>query len=215
MAKKKERDFGEYLSKSEGDWPESGVAGVESDWFDMTEWTAKTGPLLACDPAQGLNEEDALLLPDLGAGRYALHVKGMDFDGHRRIARLRIVRADADPKKLKLGESLGEVPVDHGIFGFVDFGEVERIVPAGHPKFEKLADALMGELLSIESGFYGAVIGLEMGKHTGGGKADDITFPCVECGLGDGGYAVYPLLDAKRRIQGAEAEFLPRGFVMD
>lgn len=210
-----EADFGAYLSGSVGDWPETGVAGVESGWFDMAEWSAPTGPLLACDPAQGLNEEDALLLPDLGAGHYVVHVKGMDFNGHRRIARMRIVRAGVDPQSLSLGEPLGEVPVDHAIFAFVDYGEVERILPADHPEIDKLADALSEELMGIGSGFYGAMVGLEMGKHTGGGEADNIIFPCVECGLGDGGYAIYPLLDPQGTIQGAEAEFLPPGFAMD
>ena len=213
--KKKDKDFGSYLSASTGDWPKQGSRGVESEWFAMTEWSARTGPLLACDPGQGLNEDDALLLPQLGAGSYVLAVKGMDFDGHRRIARLRIVRAGVDPDTLTLGDALGEVPVDHAIFGFVDYGEVERILPRDHPDLERLADALTEEVIGIDSGFYGAVVGLEMGKHTGGGEADDIVFPCVECGLGDGGYAVFPLLDAKGQVQGAEAEFLPPGFVME
>jgi hypothetical protein len=208
-------DFGAYLSESVGEWPESGVAGVESQWFAMMDWSVPTGPLLACDPGLGLNEEDALLLPDLRAGDYILEVKGMDFNGHRRIARLRIVRAGVDASALRLGEPLGEVPVDHAIFGFVDYGEVERILPKDHPDLEHLADALTEEIIGIGSGFYGGMVTLEMGKHTGGGEADDIVFPCVECGLGDGGYQMFPLLDAKGRMQGAEAEFLPPGFAMD
>ena len=213
--KKKSKDFGTYLSESVGDWLESGSKGVESEWFAMTEWSALRGPLLACDPGQGMNEDDALLLPQLGAGNYVLSVKGMDFNGHRRIARLRISRAGVDADALTPGDPLGEVPVDHGIFGFVDYGEVERILPKDHPDLARLADALTEEILGIGNGFYGAVVGLEMGKHTGGGEADNIVFPCVECGLGDGGYPVFPLLDAKGQVQGAEAEFLPPGFVMD
>ena len=206
-------DLNAYFEASTGDWPAPGVGGVVGGWLHAGRWRAPTGPILAGDP--GVPVTESVLFEDLVAGDYDVAVRGIDFDGHRRVAAVRLVRAGVDPDTLSPGEAATEAQVDFGLFGFLDLGELDRVVPEMHPEHDRLAKAFMDETLDMPNGFTIGLVTYELGRHTKRGARDDLHFWAVEPGLGDGSYPVWPLVDGDGRVRGAEAVFLEEGQTAD
>jgi hypothetical protein len=91
----------DYLEKNEPGDPPAGTIGAESDWLEVGTLEVTTGSLWAGDPY--------LCTPDDGCvvkvppGTYIVEAKGMDFDGRRRVSRMRAYLEDSTDPALCLG----------------------------------------------------------------------------------------------------------------
>jgi hypothetical protein len=192
----------QYFSKSKGDWPKVGVTGVESEWMPFgVDLPVPSGKLWAGDPWQVDDEQFSM---DVTPGNYRVEVKGMDFKGHRRTARLRACLEDVDEPTL--GNSSGTTGTDIAVVGLCDIATFEKDVRAKHlKKYEKDMEA------ALDAGGTG-YIQFDYGRVKDG---DDVGLMLLmPSGLGDGAFAVYPLRKGKRTV-GMEVEFLPPGFKLE
>ena len=200
-----------FLAASSDDWPAEGTVGVESDWFEAGPWKLHEGPLLVANPV----DFDGVVIDTLRAGTYRVRVKGMDFNGHRRISRLQCVRGEADPVALTPGAALGETCVDLGVLTLADHGVLERLIPDISTPERDALSIWLSEY--VHGGSLNMLIGthvVPLGDQTGGGEPDNLPLFVVQSGLGDGGYPVFPLNDTAGNTVGVECEFLPPGFVI-
>ena len=187
----------EYFAKSKGDWPKKGVKGVESDWMDVGELEIPHGSLWAGDPWNG-NREDGCVVK-VPKGTYHLSIKGIDFKGHRRTSRCRLILDGA--KSAKPGKSAGEASVDVGVIGLVDMDAFEKAVT------ETFVDEYMTDIQNATEEPGVGIIAMDYG-----GKGFQMAL--MPPGLGDGGYDVFPLKSGTKTV-GIEVEFLPNGFSID
>lgn len=188
--------LGKYLKASKGAFPKAGVVGVESPWMDVCSLTITSGKMWVGDPM--------MVDPDYKTvktekGEYTVEVKGMDFKGHRRISRARAYLGD--PASLTLGKSVGMIPVDSALTAFTDITLAVKAIGDTHGD-EYLAD--------FESATGDGGIGLVVFEYAG----NSFPMAIIPCGLGDGGYDVYPLCVGKKTV-GVEVEFLAPGFKLE
>jgi len=192
-------DPGQYFGKSKGDWPKTGVAGVESEWMDFgMDLPVPNGRVWAGDPWQVDKEQFSMNVP---RGTYRVQVKGMDFKGHRRVARVRACVEGVE--RPTLGKACGETGTDVALVGLCDIVMFEKAVRAKHlKKYAKDIEA------ALEAGGPG---GIQFDYHRPKKGEDVGLMLLMPSGLGDGEFAVYPLHKGKRTV-GMEVEFLPPGF---
>jgi hypothetical protein len=194
--KKPKSPFAAWLGQSKGDFPKEGVAGVETDWFDVGTVTL-TGSKVAVTDLWMLWVDEDTVTAKLPTGKYAVRAKGIEFGRHRRVARVSLAPAGIETKR---GRELGEVAVDS--WG-VAIGEIE----AWH---RGLANEQIGDFNESRTGVYAD--GCEIVRwEIAGRKA---TLVIAFTGLGDGGYPVRALVSGRKAV-GLEVEFIPDGFKME
>src|SRR5438874_8255237 len=116
----------EYWAKSKGRFPKAGVAGVESEWMDAGTLRVTEGKLWAGDPQMMDANHGCIVCAPKGI--YRVQVKGMDFKGHKRSARVRaFLKSIAKPT---LGKSFGQTGTDSGWIGLCDYPTYQKAVSA-------------------------------------------------------------------------------------
>src|SRR5688572_13066158 len=101
-------DISGYFGKSKGTFPKAGVVGVESEWMDVGTLYVRGGRLWAGDPQVMDGRASGTL--KVRKVRHRVQIKGMDFKGHRRIARVRLLPKGF--RKATLGKASGETFTD-------------------------------------------------------------------------------------------------------
>jgi hypothetical protein len=135
----------------------------------------------------------------LPKGTYRVQVKGMDFKGHRRTARVRaFLKGSGKPA---LGEACGRTGTDCGWVSLFDLGAYKKAVTV------KRAAEYESDLTQITKSDGIGVMRLDYG-----GKSFEMALQ--PSGLGDGTFTVYPL-QVKGKTVGMEVEFLPSGFKLE
>jgi len=184
----------QYFGKSKGAFPKDGVIGTESDWMEAGVLSVPYGKLWVGDLY--VMEEDEGCVVSVPKGQYRVEVKGMDFKGHRRTARVRACLVDVTERRL--GKKCGQLGIDCGMLGLYDTTAFKRTIGKEHVKQygQDVIKATMEEIV-------GCV------EHIYAGKTFEFAF--LPAGLGDGLFKVY-VLESARRIVGLEVEILPPGF---
>lgn len=193
-------DIGQYFARSKGDFPKTGVKGVESAWMDYETLTVPNGRLWVGDPWQ---VDETQCSVDVAPGMYRVQVMGMDFKGHRRVARMRAcLNSVARPVR---GKACGQTGTDVAVVGLCDIGTFEEDVRRRHlRKYGKDIEA------ALDAGGIGC-IQFDYGRKSGESFGRMALLPS---GLGDGAFEVYPLRSG-RRVVGLEVVFLPPGFKLE
>jgi hypothetical protein len=84
----------DFLIANRGSWPAEGAIGVETDWLHLSEVRVTSGGIWVGDPgARNLADGCVVGVPE---GTYKVEAKGIDFDGHHRVARLRARTKEGD-----------------------------------------------------------------------------------------------------------------------
>jgi hypothetical protein len=187
---------GAYFAKSKGAFPAVGVVGVESEWMDVGPLEVPAGSLWAGDPR--LMDDQRAPVIKVPKGTYRVQVKGMDFKGHRRTARVRAFLGDGDPSP---GKRRGQTITDSAWVGICDYAAYRKAVT--RRRAQEYQDDIA--LATKEEGI--GVIRFEYG-----GKAFEMALQ--PSGLGDGTFAVFPLVRRGKTV-GMEVEFLLTGFRLD
>ena len=180
-----------YFSRSTGSFPSKGCVGIESDWFDVGSLVVPDGELWVGPTFDSMREDGCVI--ELPKGTYRFSVRGMDFEGHRRIARARVCLEDCNAPII--GSAIGSIGVDGGLVAFCDIARYERTVLPEH--FDQFLTGLQGA--SYDSPRAGCTsIRCPNGE---------IAVAFTESGLGDGQYITYSLRGDERLV-GMEVEFL-------
>src|SRR4051812_4277340 len=166
----------QYWAKNKGTFPKVGVVGVESEWMDVGPLNVTDGKLWAGDP-QVMDTEGACIIR-VPKGLYRVQVKGMDFKGHKRTARVRAFLKSVG--KPTMGKSCGETGTDIGWIGVCDYAAYQKAVS------KKSADEYSNDITRATSDS-----GIGVLKFEYGGKTFEMAL--MESGLGDGSFQVYPL----------------------
>ncbi len=190
-------DIVEYFAASTGDWPETGVAGVESEWMELGQMTIPVGRLWVGDPMLA-NEEDGCIV-EAPPGAYNVSVKGMDIGGHRRISRLRAV-LDGETAG-EIGDPCGDTFTDCGLVGLCDMAACDQAVT------DEYADEYTDDVWQAVDESDVNCCEFEYGGN-------HFQLAWVPSGLGDGEFYVFAIKSGGRTV-GIEVEFLPPGFVLD
>src|SRR3954469_13286283 len=114
---------GAYFGKSKGSFPGVGVVGVESEWMDVGPLEVSAGSLWAGDPH--LMDDERAPVIKVPKGTYRVQVKGMDFKGHRRTARVRAFGGAGDPSP---GKRRGQTATDSAWVGLCDYAAYRKAV---------------------------------------------------------------------------------------
>jgi hypothetical protein len=189
--------IGEYFGKTKGTFPEVGAVGVESGWMNAGTLDVPNGKLWAGDP--WVVDQQSGWAMTLPKGVYRVQVKGMDFKGHRRTARVRAFLKRVT--KPTLGESCGQTGTDSAWVALFDLGAYRKAVTT------KRAKDYEEDLENITKDEGIGVLGMQYGSN----RFDMALQPS---GLGDGTFTVYPLLDKGKPV-GMEVEFLPPRFALE
>ena len=195
--KAKPKDIGLFLRSSKGAFPEVDVTGVESDWFDVGPLEVTSGTLFAGDPM--MLDQEAGPRVKVPNGTYQVQVKGIDFKGHRRTARVRVwLPGKTEPT---LGTSRGETFTDSGWIGVCDIASYRKAVPR-----ERAAeyDADIDQATDAEG------VGILRFEYAG----QSFEMALQPSGLGDGTFPVFPLMSRGKPV-GIEVEFIPAGFKLE
>ncbi|HEU4882886.1 MAG TPA: hypothetical protein VFT45_11585 [Longimicrobium sp.] len=167
--------------------PATGTRGRETEWLAFTTLSVESGQLMIGD-ASYLPDPDACLALEVQPGTYTISVKVMDYGTDKRISRLRIARAGAEPE---LGRKAGAVWADVGRTGVCDaerFGAVEPLKDE-----QRWTETIGAALDAAETHGVATFEGVEM--------------PFVSSGFGDGEFPVYPLKSGGEPV-GAEVQFI-------
>jgi hypothetical protein len=187
----------QYWAKSKGTFPKVGVVGVESEWMEVGTIQVPDGMLWAGDPH--LMDGRASGMVKVPKGPHRVEIKGMDFKGHRRTARVRVFLKGRS--KATLGKACGETFTDSAWVGVCDYPAYKKAVtPKREEEYEKDILAITKEQ------------GIGITAFEFGGKRFDMTL--MPSGLGDGTFTIYPLKH-KGKTVGMEVEFLPPGFKVE
>jgi hypothetical protein len=186
----------EYFSQSVGAFPKPNVPGVSGPWMPLGSFTVPYGKLWAGDPWI-VTEEDGVVVT-IKPGLCHIEIQGMDFDGHRRISRVRVYRDDAAEFQLKPTEKT--VCIDVGELGLSDMVAIAQAIEPDH------YEEYMEDLDAASSD------GLNCVEFTYGGKSFEMIM--IPGGLGDGEYDVFELVSNGNTV-GLEIEFLPDDFMLD
>ena len=190
----------DYFGKNTGSYPAPGCAGIESEWFEAGTISIPTGELWVGSSFQTMREEGCVV--KVARGIHHVSVKGMDFDGHRRMARGRVC-LDSAKKPIIGNKACGKISVDGGMVAFCDVVRYDQVV---FPRFAKqfLKDYGQASMTAFFETF-----GIKSMSFKYGNKSVDVAF--MPSGLGDGSYKVYPIQSGEQ-VVGAEVEFLASNF---
>jgi Protein of unknown function (DUF4241) len=182
----------ELILSRVGEFPRSGVQGVEGEWLSIGNLNVSTGSLCAVDAMMLARSEG--FVTKVVPGAYSVQGKGMNFKGHIRVSRIRAFLENSEPK---LGERVGVVGIDTASFAFCDIEDIEKYTDGEAAKefWKEL------ERVDIQGG---EIVALNV-------SGEFVRFAACESGLGDGGYPVFALRDGSRVI-GLEVEFIPFGY---
>jgi len=167
--------------------PPAGTRGRETAWLPFTTLSVESGTLMIGD-ASFLPDPDACLALKVQPGTYELSVKVMDYGTDKRISRLRVARAGADPE---LGRKVGTVWADVGRTGVCD---AERFVAVEPLKDEQRWTETIGAAL-------------DAAETPGIASFEGVEMPFVASGFGDGEFPVYRLQSGGEPV-GAEVQFI-------
>jgi hypothetical protein len=189
----------EYFDKSTGSFPDSRCTGVESEWMRVGTLSAPCGDLWAgvcfTDPEEGC-------VVKVPVGVHEVWIKGMDFKGHRRTARVRVCPTSF--QETALADRCGEICVDGGLIFLCDIGAFEEVVTGRYEKqFQK-------EFVEASSAAYFESYGIRCMSFNYDGRSIDVGH--MPAGLGDGTYPVFPLM-CQNQMVGLEVEFLPLNYI--
>lgn len=185
----------EYLKDHFHGLPEAGSTGVESGWIALGEIKVTQGSLWTGDPLRTRRDDGCMLqVPD---GAYSVEAKGMDFNGHRRVARLRAFATTATSPAL--AEQIGSVSTDCTNIAICDVLAIEQFASGRESDFFEVIDTATG----AEPG----IIPLSL-------DGDTFDMAIVPSGFGDGTYSVFTLRE-NQAIAGIEVEFLKPSHVME
>lgn len=187
----------EYFSQSTGDVLPANVAGVVGPWMELCNLDLPHGRLWAGDPWLA-NEVDGVVIK-VKPGQFRVQVMGMDFEGHRRIARVRIFDQTASSFESQLTSLT--VKDEMGLLGLGDLTAMNRAIEPDH--YEDFTEDL--DKVTIED--VAGCIGFEYRNR----RFEMVLLPA---GLGDGEYDVYTL-QFQDKVIGMEVEFLPEDFMID
>lgn len=179
----------QFLAEAKIRQPKKGMVGVQTGWMPLAEFTLKGGKFLVCDFNFIPSEPDGVIIR-AKPGEYTIEAKAIDFDGDRRISRLRIFQRDKQPI---LGKKIGETWTDTAMTGVCDLDNFTKEWSALEPG--KAEEKLQEE---YEKGDDCGVFRLQ----TTGTK-----IPFVSSGFGDGRFPVFKLRDRKVPV-GFEIEFI-------
>lgn len=186
----------QFLDESSGEMPAEGSVGRAGDWFDLGTIPVTTGKLCFVDP-QTFEPDDGVVVK-VPAGTYRVLARGIDFDGHRRVAAMRVQLEGAKPERE--GEEVDEASVDRGRLVALDIGDFNA-------RFDVAwADELSETAFDLEIDGAGAT-DLKIQGQT-------FRIALAESGFGDGGYPVFKLREGRRTV-GAEVEFIADGTVFE
>jgi hypothetical protein len=167
--------------------PPTGTRGTETPWLAFTTRSIESGRLMIGD-ASFLPDPENCVTVNVQPGTYELSVKVMDYGTDKRISRLRVARAGADPE---LGRKVGAVWADVGRIGVCDaerFGAVEPLKDEA-----RWTETIGAALDASETHGIASFEGVEM--------------PFVASGFGDGEFPVYRLRSGGEPV-GAEVQFI-------
>lgn len=179
-----------FRRKSKGT-PQKGAVGEFTDWLEFCTFTLVGPKCLIVDANFG--PADIGVLVKLSPGKYLVQVKGVDYGGDKRIARLRLLLPGREPS---LGARLGKTFTDTAMTGICDykvFGEAWS--DDNDASYEKVAAYWKD--------------GQELGVAVLDKKAGAV-MPFVTSGFGDGTFPVYALVADGQRV-GFEIEFIANG----
>ncbi|HAI11558.1 MAG TPA: hypothetical protein DCM28_07620 [Phycisphaerales bacterium] len=185
-----------YLRQSTGDFPLPNVQGVAGSWMDLCTLTLQHGRLWAGDPWLA-NDDDGVVF-NVKSGMYIVQVMGMDFEGHRRIARVRIF--DQTAWDFESQPTQVTVKDEMGFLGICDLTAMNHAVEPDHYEdFTEDLDKVIDEdaVECIDFAYAGRHFEMVM----------------LPAGLGDGEYDVFQLM-AHGKVVGMEIEFLPYDFMV-
>lgn len=186
----------EYFRQSVGAFPKPNITGVRGPWMPLGRLKVPYGKLWAGDPWIVTEEDGAVVTIKPGICR--IDLQGMDFEGHRRISRMRVYREEA--VDLQINPTQMMVNIDVGELGVSDMVAIAQAIEPDH--FEDY----MQDLDAASSG------SLEHVEFAYAGKSFEMML--IPAGLGDGAYDVFELT-SKNKVVGMEIEFLPADFVLD
>ncbi len=186
----------EYFSQSVGDFPKPNIAGVSGPWMPLGSMNVPYGKLWAGDPWIVTEEDGAVVT--IKPGICHIELQGMDFEGHRRISRMRVYHESATDLQIKPTEMT--VNIDVGELGVSDMVAIAQAIEPDH------YEEFMEDLDAASSG------GLEYVEFAYAGKSFEMIL--IPAGLGDGAYDVFELT-SQNKVVGMEIEFLPADFVLD
>lgn len=182
------KELREFLAEATIRQPKKGMVGLETDWKQLAELTLKGGKFLICDFQFVPSEEDGVSI-QAAPGKYNVEAKAIDFDGDRRISRLRVYRHDARPV---LGKTIGETWTDTAYSAVCDFDYFSK-------EWDSLGEDAAGDKLQEE---YGAE---NCGVFRLSPNGSEVPF--VSSGFGDGTFSIFELCDGEKRV-GFEIEFI-------
>ncbi len=178
-----------FLAEANISQPKKGMVGVETDWKLLSKLTLKGGKFLVCDFQFIPSEKDGISV-QAPPGIYTVEAKAIDFDGDRRISRLRVLQRG---KKPCIGKQLGDTWTDTAMTGICDLEILSKEWTAiGQDKAE---EKLQEE---YERGEDCGVFTL---------KSKGTKVPFVSSGFGDGTFPIFELCDSEDRV-GFEIEFI-------
>ncbi|MAX25155.1 MAG: hypothetical protein CMJ19_11695 [Phycisphaeraceae bacterium] len=186
----------EYFSQSVGDFPKPNISGVSGPWMPLGSMNVPYGKLWAGDPWI-VTEEDGVVV-NVKPGLCHVEIQGMDFEGHRRIARVRVYCDEVTDLQIKPMNKT--VCIDVGELGVSDMVAISQAIEPDH------YEDYMEDLNAASSG------GLEYVAFDYEGKSFEMIL--IPGGLGDGEYDVFELVSNGKTV-GLEIEFLPADFVLD
>lgn len=156
--------------------------GIPSPWIKLAELEVRSGSLWAGDPLC-LNEEDGALIK-VASGLYVLEAQGMDIDGYRVVARLRVYPHSISPDLLKTGPVIGATGTDSASITICD---LRAIIPALDGREVPFQGALEKQLRG-----HAGIITVKLGQS--------VDLLIVQSGFGDGTGPVHCLRAGARRV---------------
>lgn len=182
----------DYFRRKSKATPGKGAAGKFSEWLEFTTFTLAGPKCLIVDASFAPSAEDGVLV-DLPPGKYQMQIKGVDYGGDKRIARLRFVMPGLVPS---LGAVLGETWTDTAMTGICDHEVFDQAWGDDNDaSYEKVAAQWEDEP--------------DLGVAVLDKKAGAV-MPFLTSGFGDGSFPVCELVAEGRRV-GFEIEFIADG----
>lgn len=188
----------EYFDQSTGSFPASGLTGVESDWMHVGTLSVPCGNLWT---GPIFTDRDEGCTVEVPIGAHEVWIKGLDFKGHRRTARVRVCPATIEEPVP--GDRCGEICVDGGLVFVCDIAAYEQVVKG---RFER---QFQNEFVAASSAAFFESHGIRCMSFSYAGRSMDVAH--MPCGLGDGTYPVFPIM-SRNRTMGLEFEFLPPNY---
>ncbi len=177
-----------FMADATKGWPPEFAAGMESDWLLLGRLEVISRAFWFGDPR--LTEATDGLTVTVPNGEYVVDARGMDFNGHRRVSRVRVFGEGAMPTTVA---EHGKIAVDSGAVAVCDASELVTLFD------QSLGEEVKRAICGVKM-LGGTIAELKISPMT-------MRMALVFAGFGDGTYPLF-LYRERKHVVGGEVEFI-------